>query len=94
VENEDQLARSRQAVQEAALRRSRKMIGVFEAELERLSPGNLIEKENINSFIYNIFGVEEGQLALDLPLYPATYQELLESYNRVLPCFFRGIELN
>lgn len=38
-----------------------------------MSPGNLIEKENINSFIYNIFGVEEQQLPLDLPLYPAIY---------------------
>lgn len=73
VENEDQLGRQRQAVQEVALRRSKRMIGLFEAELEALSPGNLVEKENINTFIYNIFGVEEGQLALDLPLYPAIY---------------------
>ncbi len=77
VENEEQLARQRQEVQEAALKKSKRMIALFEGELELISPGNLIEKENINSFIYNIFGVEEGQLPLDLPLYPAIYLELL-----------------
>lgn len=33
------------------------MISLFERELESISPGNLVEKENINSFIYNVFGV-------------------------------------
>lgn len=91
VENEEQLGRQRQGVQEVALRKSKKVIQLFEQELEAMSPGNLIEKENINSFIYNIFGVEEQQLPLDLPLYPAVYLELLESYNQVLPYFFKSI---
>lgn len=93
LENEEQLGRQRQGVQEAALRRSRRVIGLFEQELEAMSPGNLIEKENISSFVYHVFGVEEQQLPLALPLYPAIYLELLENYNQVLPYFFKSIEL-
>jgi hypothetical protein len=58
VENEEQLAKDRLAVQDHALKKAKKMISLFERELELISPGNLVEKENINSFIYNVFGVE------------------------------------
>lgn len=52
---------------------SRKMINLFEEELELISPGNLVEKENISTFIYYVFGMEEGQMPLTLPLYPAIH---------------------
>jgi hypothetical protein len=57
------------------------------------SPGNLIEKENINSFIYTIYGVEENQTPLSIELYPAIYPELIDNYNQIFNYFFKGIEL-
>jgi hypothetical protein len=53
VQVEEEIARSR----EGALRRSKKIINLFEEELELISPGNLVEKENIISFIFYNFGV-------------------------------------
>jgi hypothetical protein len=57
VQVEEEIARSRQGVKEGALRRSKKIINLFEEELELISPGNLVEKENIISFIFYNFGV-------------------------------------
>ncbi len=57
VQNEEQLAKERLGVQDHALKKAKKMISLFERELESISPGNLVQKENINSFIYNVFGV-------------------------------------
>lgn len=58
-------------MQKQALRQSKELIALFEEELEYISPGNLLEKENINGFFYYLFGVEENMLPLSLPLYPA-----------------------
>jgi hypothetical protein len=93
LEAEEELAREKARAKEEALRQSRRLIGLLEEELELISPGNLAEKENIGSFIFYNFGCEEGQLPLELPLYPAIHSELLDSYNRVLPVFFKGLEL-
>ncbi len=43
--------------------------------------------------MYNIFGVEENQLPLNLPLYPSLYLELISNYNSILPYFFKSILL-
>jgi hypothetical protein len=80
-------------VKEEVLKQSRQMIDLFEGELELISPGNLVEKENISTFIYYIFGMEEGQIPLCLPLYPALHYELLGTFNRIIPYFFKSLEI-
>ena len=37
--------------------------------------------------------MEEDQVPLCLPLYPAIVSELLHNYNRILPSFFKSLEV-
>ena len=87
------ISKEQQRVKEEALKLSRKMIQLFEEELELISPGNLVEKENISTFIYNIYGMEEGQIPLSLSLYPALHYELIDNYNKIIPSFFKSLQL-
>ena len=47
----------------------------MEVGLEEISPGNLIVKEDLVSFIHNIHGIIEDR-TVKIPLYPAIKDEL------------------
>lgn len=72
-EVEEEMGRQRQAGKERVLALARQLVEMSENELEQLSPGNLVEKENISSFLYSVFGVDEKEVAVDLPLHPSLY---------------------
>ncbi len=44
IEVQEEIAKNKFRVKEIALKKSKKIISIFEQELELISPGNLVEK--------------------------------------------------
>lgn len=75
---------------ERAIENSQRLIAILEKDLEDISPGNLQEKENLNSFVYTINGVVNDRPSL-IPKYPGIFIELIYRYESIGKHFFKDI---